>query len=257
MRVLNLPIYYMNKTKGFTALLLSGIIYSINDIFIRVLGPQLSGFQQVTLRSFIALAVLIVILIFKKKKILIKGIPKRVLLLYGTTFPLMFVFFNFSILLTKIADTVFSFFIGSIISSLFIEHFLYKETITHIQILTTTVTVIGLICFAFPISSTSINTGFLFGLISGVIYTFNSSLIQHIHKQIDKSILVGIQMLGGIIVSGFLTAILHQALLPQLSVNNIIIVIISSVFLVLVTYLTLIGFQNFNLNLGTIRHVPK
>ena len=242
----------MNRTKGFLALFLSGIIYSANDIFIRVLGSQLSGFQQVTFRSFVALIIVSAIFLLRKSQISLSNLPKKILFLYGITFPLMFVFFNLSILLTKIADTVFSFFIGSIISSLFIEHFLYKQKITRRQLLTTVITIIGLFCFAFPISKTSINIGFLCGLFSGMIYTFNSSLIQHIHRKIEKNVLVGIQMLGGVIISALITLLFHQELFPVLSFSNWSILVISGSLLMLVTYLTLMGFQNFDLNLGTI-----
>jgi drug/metabolite transporter (DMT)-like permease len=242
----------MNNSKGFLSLLCTGIIYSINDIIIRVLGNQLSGMQQVTYRSFIALVTIIIIqspfTIFKN----LKKIKVKFLLFYTVAFPIVFVLFNMSILTTKIADTVFAFFIGTVLISFVIDYCIIRIRITKIKIISAFLALFGIFCFSFPISHTGLNSGFILGLVSGFLYSGINTGIKLMNKNIDKLTVVAVQMFGGVIVTGGILAVTKQTVFPQLTLQGSYLVLISSLLLLLATFLILVGFQNFDLNLGTI-----
>ncbi len=240
----------MDRLKGFFALLLAGIIYSFNDVCIRILGSQLSGYQQVTLRSFIGFVIILIFIFFQKKNINVHKTQKRILLLYFFCFPIVFILFNLSILLTKIANTVFSFTIGTLIFSLIIEGFFYKEKLSREKIISTTLTIIGLCFLTFPLSQ--VNLGFIYGFAAGIVYTFINTLVRHSHQKTNPNVLVGFQLFGGTLIGGAATFIVGQSLFPDLSLLNLILIIITGGTIALVTYLTIVGFKNFDLNLGTI-----
>lgn len=240
----------MQKFKGFFALLFAGIIYSFNDICIRILGSSLSGYQQVTLRSLVGLILVTAIIIVRREKLHFAKTKKIIFLLYIIFFPIVFIFFNLSILLTKIADAVFSFSIGSLLFSLIVEKFLYKEKPDRIKILATFLTIIGLCFFTFPLSK--INIGFALGLSSGIIYTFINALARHVHEKTNPTLPVLFQLIGGTFLGSAATALAGQSLFPPMSIFNLIILLVTGVTITLVTYLVLIGFKNFDLNLGTI-----
>jgi drug/metabolite transporter (DMT)-like permease len=240
----------MDKTKGFFALLFAAIIYTFNDVCIRILGSSMSGYQQVTLRSLIGLIFVCSIIFFQRKNIHLLKTPKRILLLYTICFPIVFLFFNLSILITKIANTVFSFTIGSLLFSLFLEKFIYKEKTTKTKVISTIFAIVGLCFFTFPLSR--INLGFILGIGSGVIYTFINILVRHAHHKTNAQVLVAFQLLGGSLIGGLATLFVGQTLFPVISFLNLFILIFTGITIALVTYLVIVGFKNFDLNLGTI-----
>lgn len=240
----------MNKLKGFSALLITALLFSYNDICIRVVGSYLSGLQQVTLRSLIGIVIILIIFLVQKKKITIHKSQYKFLFMYAILFPFVFIFFNLAIILTKIVDAVFAFSIGSLGLSLIIEQFFWKEKITFIKIIATLLTIIGTLFFSYPLSH--INQGFLFGIISGVAYTLINALIRHVHEKTNIFLLVGAELLGGIIIAGGAAIFAGQTLFPHMPINDFLILLTTGTTIVIVNYLVLVGFKNFDLNLGTI-----
>lgn len=240
----------MNKLKGFSALFLTALLFSYNDVCIRIVGSYLSGLQQVTLRSLIGVVIILIIILFQKKKINVHKSQYKFLFIYATLFPFVFIFFNLAIILTKIVDAVFAFSIGSLAFSLFIEQFFWKEKITFIKITATLLTIIGTFFFSYPLNH--INLGFLFGIISGLAYTLINALIRHVHEKTDIVFLVGAELIGGIIIAGIATIFAGQSIVPSMPVKDFLILLTTGTTIVAVNYLTLVGFKNFDLNLGTI-----
>lgn len=242
----------MHRVKGFLALLAAGIIYSINDIIIRLLGNQLSSFQQVMYRSLVAFLIINIILTPLQLYKHVQKVKRTYMLLYTLTFPIVFILFNASILTTKIADTVFSFFIGSLLCSLILEYVLFHLPVTKVKIFSSLLTLCGMICFSLPFNNMQVNFGFILGLISGALYTVMNTFIKRLDKKIDKLSLVAVQMFGGIVVTSFLLPVTKQDFFPHLNLQTVLLLVISGVLLLMATYYILIGFQNFDLNLGTI-----
>src|SRR5207253_1524459 len=77
---------------------------------------------------------------------------------------------------------------------------------------------------------------------------------KHLSGKIDWTILVTIPMIGGIVLTMVLMLFAHQSLFffSNLSLQSWGIGVIFGISLILVTYFALIGFENFDLNIGTI-----
>ena len=243
----------MNKLKGFSALFITAILYGIGGIFIRVLNQEITVFQQMYIRHFWGFVFAIVVfLFFVRGKINFKKISFVPLIAYSILFPSVVFFFTLSIIYTKIADATFGFYIASIIFSLFIGHFLFNEKITKLKIAGLLLAIIGLIIFTFPLSKGILNFGFLCAIICGILDPITNSLRKHLSPRVDKRILIAMPLLGGVFMAGIPVVFSHQSLFPHMSFLAELVALFSGFQFLLFTYLTLVGFQNFDLNLGTI-----
>jgi len=242
----------MNKFEGFSALLLTGLLYGLFGIFVRLLSTQLLSYQQIFLRNVSGLVVALIVVFIIKASWSLSKKQKWSLFFFAFPYPLTIVFLTLSYLKTEIAITTFALYIGSLVATLLIGKIFFKEQVTKIKLLSLLLVLIGLTFFNLPFSSKSINVGLIFGLVAGVFSATNSSMRKLLGGQIDRFILIVVQMIGGIIITGLLVLFFHQTHFPILSPLNSFIVFIFGLVVVLIAYLTLIGFQNFDLNLGTV-----
>jgi len=154
---------------------------------------------------------------------------------------------------TKIIIALFGIYAGSIITSLLIGKIVFKEKFPLTKKIALFLTFLGLGLFLYPFSLANINLGLIFGLLCGLIDGITNAFRKSFAKT-DKFFVVFLTMLGGIAISGFLSLISDQnpLFLTQLSTFALTIGIFFGMLLFSVNYLLLIGFQNFDLNLGTI-----
>jgi drug/metabolite transporter (DMT)-like permease len=241
------------KFKGFIALLLAAIIFASFGIFIRILNQDLGSYQQIIFRNLFGFIIsfLPIILLRQSFKSLNK-IPKYHLIPYAIAFPLSVVFFTLSILNTKISTTLFSFYTGNLITSLMLGKILFKEKFTKIKAIAFTIVLMGVFIYTYPLTLASFNVGFLLGLIAGLFDTITNVFRKHIAGKADRFVLVNIQMLGGILVASVAALLFNQFHIPEISNTSWAIGAIFGIGLIGISYLTLVGFQNFDLNLGTI-----
>ena len=242
----------MNTRKGFLALLTTGLIYGSFGILIRTLDKELLMYQQIFLRNLIAFLFAGILVIILKQKFSYAKTPKKHLFFYAFSYPLAIIFFVASVLSTKIAVTVFSYYIGLIIFSTLIGFIFLKEKLTRFKIISMIFVLIGLIFFSMPLSITSLNLGLFMGLLSGSSESITNTFRKLLGGNLDRFVLVAIQMLSGIIISGLLLIIFKQAYISSISSISIILSLLFGIFLMSVSYLTLVGFQSFDLNLGAI-----
>lgn len=242
----------MNKTKGFLSLLLAGFLFGIFGIFIRLLNSELTNYQQILFRSIVGFTFAFMIIIIFKRKVSFKNISITNLLLFAISLPLTIIFYTLSILKTKIILAVASLFLGSILFSLVSGILFFKEKLTVKKVLAIISSILALYLFTIPFSLTSINIGLIFGLLSGFTDALSNTFKKHLGGKVDKFLLVSIQMAGTIIVSMILMLTTETFLVPHISPFIFLIGLLFGFLLMVNNYLMLIGFQNFDLNLGTI-----
>jgi drug/metabolite transporter (DMT)-like permease len=242
----------MNRKKGFLALFISGIIYGSFGIWIRILSIELTSFQQIAFRNFIGLVLALCITILLKQSWSLKKANKISLLLYTTLFPVAIIFFTFAMLGTKISTALFAFYASSLIVSLIVGKVVFHDQITFNKALGLVITFIGLIFFTYPFSIASLNLGFIFGLISGIFDSLTNIFRRNLGGKVDNFVLTTIQMFGGLTVAGILILITKQNWPASLSNTTLFSGLILGVLLMIVTYLMLVGFQNIEINVGTI-----
>lgn len=236
-------------------MLLAGITFGSFGIWIRFLSQELTIYQQIVFRNILAMVFAIGIIVIGKKFLAdFAKVKKGNLFLYGLTVPLSVIFYNIAILNIKIAVTTFAFYIGSILFSWIFSVFFFKEKITILKALSLVSVIIGLACFIWPLSLSSLNIGFVAAIISGILDAAANGFRKDLGRKIDKFILVFITTLGGVIVSSLMMFYFKQNFnfISNLSVNTWAVGLMFGFILVAVNYLLLVGFQNFDLSLGVI-----
>lgn len=247
----------MKKTAGFISLLISAIAFGSFGIWIRFLDKEMSIYQQIVLRNAFAfvIAILIIFLTKQLKNIEWKKVKKSNLLMYSLLIPLSVIVYNISMVNTKIVLATFAYYIGAILTGWFAGILFYKEKINIEKCLSLTMVLIGLFLFAFPFNNNSINLGFVAGIISGILDGSANGFRKDLSGKISKMFLVLLTTIGGVIVSGLMIIFFHHSgsnYLNPISPTSWIIGAFFGALLVLLNYLLLIGFQNFDLSLGSI-----
>jgi len=242
----------MNKTKGFFYLLSAGFIFGIFGIFVRLLNNELTNYQQIFFRSIVGFILALLIIIFFKRKISFKNISLINLLLFAVSLPLTIIFYTLSILKTKIVLAVATLYLGSILFSLISGILFFKEKVTLKKGLAIISSIIALYFFTIPFSLTNINIGLVYGILSGFMDALSNSFKKHLGDKIDRFLLISIQMMGTIVVSLILMFYTKTLFVPQISPFIFVIGLLFGFLLMLNNYFMLIGFYNFDLNLGTI-----
>ena len=245
----------MNRKSGLLSLLLAGLLYGSFGVWIRFLNTEIPMFRQVLFRSVIALIVALVFLYFRTKfHFNLSQIPKSRLLLFSPCVPFAFIFYNLSVLNTKISVAIFSFYIGSLLFSYLISRVVFKEKVTKDKILALVFVFIGFIFITYPISLITLNLGFVAGFISGVFDAISNSFRKSFYQKVDKFFIVSLTMVSVLLVCGILIPLFGEKSVSfsSISLFSMLILLFFGFILVFVNYLLLKGFGNFDLGLGTI-----
>ncbi|HEX7017549.1 MAG TPA: DMT family transporter [Patescibacteria group bacterium] len=242
----------MKQYYGYLSLLLTAFIFATFGIYIRVLNQDLTTYQQIFFRGFLGFILALVFAAFLKKKPSLTQVSKSVLAGYIFFFPLSAIFFTFSILNTKIATTLFGFYVSSLVATLLLGKLYFKEQIGVVQKIALALAFAGLAIYTYPLSWESLNIGLVFSLVAGTFDSFAQALRKYITGKVDRLILVVIQMFGVALVSlPFVFLTLNQGV-PEISLLTWGVGIWYGLMLIAVNYLLLYAFSNFDLNLGTI-----
>ena len=246
----------MKKTLGFSSLLLAAIAFGSFGVWIRLLAKEMSIYQQIVLRNFFAFLFAFLVVLFSKQLFQIDWpkVKKTNLLFYTFLIPLSVIAYNVSMLNAKIAVATFAFYIGTILTGWVAGTFFYKEKLNTEKWMSLGLVLGGLAFFAYPFSSSSINLGLMAGIVSGVLDGAANGFRKDLAGKVNKLVLVLLTAIGGMLVSGVMMGYFQQnfGVFSSMSINAWVIGAIFGSLLVIINYLLLVGFQNFDLGLGSI-----
>ena len=246
----------MKKTLGFTSLFLAAMSFGSFGIWIRLLNKEISIYQQIVLRNSFALVIVVLIVLLTKqfKNIEWKKMKKLNLALYIFLIPLAVIAYNIAMINAKIAIATFAFYVGTILTGWFAGIFFYQEKLNREKLLALFFVILGLGLFAYPFSNMSINLGFIAGIVSGVLDGAANIFRKDLAGKISKLILVLLTAIGGVFVSGIMMLYFKQSLYSfyTVSATTWIVGAFFGFLLIVINYLLLLGFQNFDLGLGSI-----
>lgn len=243
----------MNKFKGFLALLSCAVIFASFSIFVRILSQELQPYQQIGFRNVIALVIGTIAVIASKQSFsTLKKVETKFIILYTMTFPIAVILYTLAVLQTTIITSIFGLYLGSLITSLIVGILFFKEKLNNMKILSLVLVLIGLISYTYPFDFSTLGIGFLLSILSGFFDASANSFRKYLAGKVDRFVLVVLQMVGGLGVAVALMTIFKQTSLPSLSPTSWVVGLLFGLCLVAISYLTLIGFQNFDLNLGTV-----
>lgn len=246
----------MKKLLGFSSLFLAAVSFGSFGLWIRILNREMTVYQQIVLRNAFAFVFAILVVFFTKqfRNIPWNKVKKLNLALYTFLVPLAVITYNFSILNTKIALTTFAFYIGTILMGWVIGAVFFKEKFDLPKWFSLILVMTGLTLFVYPFSKSSLNLGFLLGIASGAIDAAANGFRKDLSGKMSKFILVLMTTIGGVAVSGLMMRYFLQGLeyVGSMSMTSWIVGAFFGFLLVVLNYLLLVGFQNFDISLGSI-----
>lgn len=244
-------IEYSKQYKGVAALFTCSVIYASFGPLARVLSGMFGTYTQVAARMGLAFVFLLTLsLVFKKIQRLSKNQIRSSILL-GIVSTSIIVFFTIAITEIKIVTTLFLLYAASLFTSLFIGTFIFKEKFGIQKLIATSLTFLGLSIFL----SSSIALGLGFGTLAAIFSGFSEGVGNGIRKGLtgaDKITVTLIQFLVITICSSFLIFISNETAIRTVSTEAIIALVSFSALQLLLNYLLLYGFQNFDVNIGTV-----
>ncbi len=239
---------------GFLSLLSTSFIYGVFGIFVRYLNYYATGSQLTLLRSFIVALVVLLILFYRKLSPL--NVPRKFLLhifFLSFTFGATIFLFTYAVLTTTLAKATFSFYSTTLITSLIASIFIFKEGFSIKKRLSFILAMFGVILFVYPSGIQAIDIGMSFTAIAGISDVITNSMKKTLSGKVDRFILVFYQMLAGIVVGiTLLIGYREYTLLHSFTPEAVGMLLFFSLNFFLLSYLTIYGFQHFDLNLGTI-----
>lgn len=247
------PMRISPQLKGFLALLACAVLFGIFGVFVRTLNHDFTAYQQIAFRNVIGAAIAASLVLFTRQSFAsIKKIPTKFVLAYMVSFPITVVLYTLAVLSTKIVTAIFALYMGGLLGSLLLGIVFFKEKVTNFKVASLLLVTIGFIVYAYPFEGGILSLGFLLGFLSGAMDAVANSFRKYLAGKVDRMVLVVLQMIGGIAVASSFLVLTQQLTIPSISPLSWIVGVIFGFSIVAISYLTLIGFQNFDLNLGTV-----
>lgn len=242
----------MNQTRGFIALTITALILGTFGVLIRALADSFSDAGQVFARSITATLIITVIILFKKTNPF--DITKKNLkyvLLFSLVFPLSIICFTVSANLIKVSNSLFMLYVGSLVSTAIFGKIFFKERFTLKHTIALILVFIGLCFFVYPFSIESVSLGLLFGILSG-LFEGSSHTLRKLMNEVKREVVVFYQSLSGAIVAILFLLFSTEPIIRNFNVSSVVVALLFGFLLVVIGTLLVYGFNNFDVNLGTI-----
>lgn len=204
---------------------------------------------QVAFRFFLAFIFISFYNLFVKRpsKLPKEAIRKAAVL--GVAFGAVVLLFTISVNNTKIANSVFLLYAGSIISSLLVGTIMLKEKIDGIKLAAIGLALFGLFMYSSALLALSIGvvTGLLAGLLDGI-----SNGVRKTLKGYDRNAVLQYQFIFGALFGVIMVLISSEVTVKEVGALPILAGIVFALLQISLGNLLLYGFQHFDVNVGTV-----
>lgn len=240
------------KHLGILSLLLVGAFYGISGVMAKYLSNWLSPYQVVEYRFAVALLLSLLLLFFTKQSLKFKKVDHKTLAIFAVSFPISAVFFTLSVFNTTVLLAVFSFYIANLVSSFVLGRLQFNEKITKNKKIALVLVIIALLFFTNPLEGFTLEIGFLYGLISGLIQTIASAFQKIVSQSTNRIGLLIAQTLTGLIIASIMVVSTGGSLLAPVPVTALLVTQVFGALFLAISYLFLVGFKYVNINTGSI-----
>jgi drug/metabolite transporter (DMT)-like permease len=240
------------KYIGPASLLLIGVLFGLSGVIAKYLSVWLDPYQVVEYRFLIAFIIAVFVLLTTKQKLSFNKIDRKTLLAFAITFPISVIFFTLAIFNTTVSLAVFSFYIATLVSSFVVGKIYFKEEINTNKKIALFFILIAVILFTDPFNGFSLESGFLFGLISGVFQTIASAFQKIVGQSTNRISLLIIQTLAGTGISALAIYMTGGLFFPAIPQSGMLVALFFGAIFLVISYLFLVGFKYTNLNVGSI-----
>lgn len=242
----------MERNKGFFALISTAAILGTFGVLIRQLATTFSDTGQVFVRSIFATLIIFSIVFFRRINLLKIGRKNlKYIVLFSLVFPLSVLCFTISANLIKVSNSLFMLYVGSLTSTAVFGKVFFNEKFGIKHIYALILVFAGLTFFVYPFNFETFNLGIMLGISSGVLEGASHTL-RRLMKDMKREIVVFYQSLSGVIVAAVLLLFSNEVFIREFHINSILVAFLFGFLLVVIGYLLVYGFGNFDVNLGTI-----
>ncbi len=237
------------NTKGAAALLGAAFTYACFGLLIREMALMFGNNAQVAFRFVLAFAFLALFALLIKRPIRLSGKTLAKVALLGIAFCGVVILFTISVNLTKLGNSVFLLYAGSIVTSLLIGTLAFKEKLTTIKIIAIILSLVGLAMYSSALLTLSLGvvTAVLSGVLDGV-----SNSIRKTLSGIDRNSILLYQYAFGSVFALLVLAIAPQDSIRTISLMPVLAGLVFAALLIGLGNLLLYGFQHFDVNVGTV-----
>lgn len=240
----------LRDLSGFWAILSAAVIYGSFGVSARYLDGAFGLFTQVLVRSAVALAIMVCIVIFMRIRIQLsrKDIFKTLLL--GLLFFVGVALFTLGSIEEKISVVLFALYAGSFTASFFISTFVYHEKFTLQKGIALTLVVVGLL-FTTQFSISTLGWGLLAAFISGGMDAFGNSIRKQL-ASLPKMEVLFVQFAATTALAFLAVVFSREVPIKHVTSSALVSVAVWGVLWVLVNQLIMVGFRHFDFMLGQI-----
>jgi drug/metabolite transporter (DMT)-like permease len=238
-----------HKAIGAEALFGAAFTYALTGILVREVAPMWGDKAQVSARFAVVLVLLLAYVLVRQKW---QGIPKSKfapMLWLGLVFAGMVLAFTSAIGKTTVANVLFVFYAVNMLSAFAFGSLILKESITRSK----------LIALAFALAGLTVYSGAILGGNLGIILSIFAGVcggaVSLISKQlngIDRISVLTIQYAIGAFFAAGLMLLSRDEIVRTASLKGGMLTLVFALVIILGSYLTLYGFQNFDVNVGTV-----
>jgi drug/metabolite transporter (DMT)-like permease len=218
----------------------------------KYLSGSLNPYQVVEYRFAIALFTALVIVAVLRKKVHFGDHDKKTLAAFAISFPISVILFTLAIFNTSVALAVFSFYIATLVSSFVLGRLFFGERIHIHKQVALGLVLLAIFVFTSPFGASTLDIGFVFGLLSGAVQGIAGSFQKKLSSATDKLSLLVFQTVSGMLLTAIILFVLQEPLVVSLTSFEWLVAIIFGVSMLAISYLFLVGFKYTNLNTGSI-----
>ncbi len=239
------------KQKGFLALLGAAVIYSFYGFFIRSLDVMYGNYSQIVVRFLTAWIILLIIDYFSKNKKKLTWQDKKLSIYMGILGGVATIFFVIAMINIKIADVIFMFYVGGVVTAFVLGTLIYKEKVNFQKIIMVVTVLLGL--FTYVEFSVNITAGIIMALFSGAVIGV-VNVIRKKLKEADRYQVLKMQFVSMIpLVLMVMFVFYHnEPIIKEISIFSIISTVLYAIALIKVSDLTLYGLAKYDVNVGTV-----
>ena len=240
-----------SRFKGVAARFACSFIYASFGPLVRILSEMFSDYMQVAARMGLAFVFLCIVALLFRRLRRLKQSQVVYALLLGIVSTAIIVFFTIAINEIKIASTIFLLYIASMLTSLFMGTLIFKESLGAQKMAALFLAVVGLSLFMSEHMALGLGVGMVSALLSGVSEGVGNVIRKKL-KDADRVTVTLVQFLVITITAFILVGMAGESAIREVSWLPIVALIAFSTLQLALNNLLLFGFQNFDVNIGTV-----
>lgn len=238
-----------HQARGAEALFVSAFTYALTGILVREVSPMWGDKAQVLIRFILVFLFVAGYGLLWKGKLLPPKSKLPLVFSLGLVFAIMVLFFTSAIGKTTVANVLFVFYATNLISAFLLGTVLLKENVSGNKLLAMGCALVGLAVYSGAIADG--NLGIIFSIVAGVCGA-TVSLFSKQLAGVDRGAVLIVQYAVGSLFAAVSLLLSGDELIRQASLKGSVLIVVFALVIVAGSYLTLYGFQNFDVNIGTV-----